>query len=86
MANCLEKCSGMFHGLTTKNVRTLADGMDRSAKLHGQINILKGVSGSLVSCARHETLVIRQLDATSGFLARATSLNKAGWCVLKHSP
>ena len=24
LANYLEKCSGMFHGLTTKNVRTLA--------------------------------------------------------------
>ena len=27
LANYLERCSGMFHGLTTKNVRTLAYGI-----------------------------------------------------------
>ena len=79
LANYLEKCSGMFHGLTTKNVRTLAyeiafiNRIEMPAKwTEKQIAGREWLFGFL---RRHEMLAIRQPEATS--LARATAFNRA---------
>ena len=79
LANYLEKCSGMFHGLTTKNVRTLAYEMPLLNRIEmpatwteKQIAGREWLFGFL---RRHETLAIRQPEATS--LARATAFNRA---------
>ena len=79
IANYLEKCSGMFHGLTTKNVRTLAYEMAFLNRIEmpatwteKQIAAREWLFGFL---RRHETLAIRQPEATS--LARATAFNRA---------
>ena len=79
LSNYLEKCSGMFHGLTTKNVRTLAYEMAFLNRIEmpatwteKQIAGREWLFGFL---RRHETLAIRQPEATS--LARATAFNRA---------
>ena len=79
LANYLEKCSGMFHGLTTKNVRTLAYEMAFLNRIEmpatwteKQIAGREWLFGFL---RRHETLAIRQPEATS--IARATAFNRA---------
>ena len=79
LANYLEKCSGMFHGLTTKNIRTLAYEMACLNRIEvpatwteKQIAGREWLFGFL---RRHETLAIRQPEATS--LARTTAFNRA---------
>ena len=79
LANYLEKCSCMFHGLTTKNVRTLAYEMAFLNRIEmpatwteKQIAGREWLFGFL---RRHETLAIRQPEATS--LARETAFNRA---------
>ena len=75
----VEKCSGMFHGLTTNNVRTLAYEMAFLNRIEmpatwteKQIAGREWLFGFL---RRHETLAIRQPEATS--LDRATAFNRA---------
>ena len=69
----------MFHGLTTTNVRTLAYEM----AFHNRIEVpatwtdkqIAGREWLFDFLRRHETLAIRQPEATS--LARATAFNRA---------
>ena len=79
LANYLEKCSGMFHGLTTKNVRTLAYEMAFLNRIEVPAtwtdNHIAGREWLFGFLRRHETLAIRQPEATS--LARATAFNRA---------
>ena len=79
LANYLEKCSGMFHELTTKNVRTLAYEMAFLNRIEVPAtwtdNQIAGREWLFGFLRRHETLAIRQPEATS--LARATAFNRA---------
>ena len=79
LANYLERCSGMFHGLITKNVRTLAYEMAFLNRIEVPAtwtdNQIAGRECLFGFLRRHETLAIRQPEATS--LARATAFNRA---------
>ena len=79
LANYLEKCSGMFHGLTTKNVRTLAYEMTFLNRIEVPAtwidNQIAGREWLFGFLRRHETLAIRQPAATS--LDMATAFNRA---------
>ena len=79
LANYLEKCSGMFHGLTTKNVRTLAYEMAFLNRIEMPATWTEkqfaGREWLFGFLRRHETLAIPQPEATS--FARATAFNRA---------
>ncbi|BFZ07906.1 hypothetical protein BsWGS_10945 [Bradybaena similaris] len=78
LANYLDKCSKMFHGLTPKNVRTLAFEMATLNRLKCpqtcSENSMAGREWLYGFLKRHQQLSIRQPEATS--LARATAFNR----------